>query len=311
MTICVTQRLNTPQTLTDKTGQIVWSAQYDEFGSAQIASTGGTSSTSSVVWNLRFPGQYFDAETGLHYNFHRYYDPALGRYITEDPIRDGLNWYAYAGSNPGNAIDPLGLDWWNPLHSNYILDFDAALRWWAGINLTPEEEQFLNSENAMRTFCNSPLRGFYISGGGGGILKSGKGKGRSLIPGIGWIGGLTGSWTMDSGASIEVEGGLGLRQRGYNIRGSSSQEMGLGVSGGWNEQNGYSGNFGIYGGGGNRHRNSGGSINWNGLSQGMPNNIRIGIGAKYFNSGVIIDIEKLMNLLRLKYWTGELKCPCD
>jgi len=83
---------------------------YDELDSAQIASTGGTSFTSSVVCNLRFPGQYFDAETGLHYNFHRYYDPALGRYITEDPIRDGLNWYAYAGSNPGNNVDPLGLE---------------------------------------------------------------------------------------------------------------------------------------------------------------------------------------------------------
>jgi len=83
---------------------------YDELDSAQIASTGGTSFTSSTVCNLRFPGQYFDAETGLHYNFHRYYDPALGRYITEDPIRDVLNWYAYAGSNPGNNVDPLGLE---------------------------------------------------------------------------------------------------------------------------------------------------------------------------------------------------------
>jgi len=73
--------LGTPHALTDKAGQIVWSAQYDEFGAAQIASTGGTSFTSSTVCNLRFPGQYFDAETGLHYNFHRYYDPALGRYI--------------------------------------------------------------------------------------------------------------------------------------------------------------------------------------------------------------------------------------
>jgi len=117
--------LGTPHALTDKAGQIVWSAQYDEFGAAQIASTGGTSSTSSTVCNLRFPGQYFDAETGLHYNFHRYYDPALGRYITEDPIRDGLNWYAYAGSNPGDMVDPLGLmimpdpcnnDWMNPFN---------------------------------------------------------------------------------------------------------------------------------------------------------------------------------------------------
>ncbi len=85
-------------------------------GSATILGNGGTSSTSSpdgsgqaVECNLRFPGQYFDAETGLHYNFHRYYDPELGRYITEDPIRDGLNWYAYANNNPLSSIDPLGL----------------------------------------------------------------------------------------------------------------------------------------------------------------------------------------------------------
>ena len=109
VTICVTQRLNTPQALTDKAGQIVWSAQYDKFGAATISGNGGTSSTSSLECNLRFPGQYFDAETGLHYNFHRYYDPSLGRYITEDPVRDGLNWYAYAGSNPVGNIDPLGL----------------------------------------------------------------------------------------------------------------------------------------------------------------------------------------------------------
>ena len=89
--------------------QFVENKSYDEFGAAQIASTGGTSSTSSTVCNLRFPGQYFDAETGLHYDFHRYYDPALGRYITEDPIRDGLNWYAYVSNNPINWVDPLGL----------------------------------------------------------------------------------------------------------------------------------------------------------------------------------------------------------
>ena len=108
--------------------QFVENKSYDEFGAAQIASTGGTSSTSSTVCNLRFPGQYFDAETGLHYNFHRYYDPALGRYITEDPIRDGLNWYAYAGSNPGNNIDPLGLwNLWNPVTSGQPLSPEQKL----------------------------------------------------------------------------------------------------------------------------------------------------------------------------------------
>jgi len=59
--------LATPQRLTDSTSAVSWSADYEPFGKAQ---------TIGIEFNLRFPGQYFDAETGLHYNWHRYYDPA-------------------------------------------------------------------------------------------------------------------------------------------------------------------------------------------------------------------------------------------
>jgi len=59
---------------------------------------------------LRFQGQYFDAETGLHYNRHRYYDPETARFVTQDPIGldGGVNLYQYA-PNPMGWIDPLGL----------------------------------------------------------------------------------------------------------------------------------------------------------------------------------------------------------
>jgi RHS repeat-associated protein len=59
---------------------------------------------------LRFQGQYFDAETGLHYNRHRYYNPGTGRFLTPDPIKlaGGLNSYQYV-PNPMGWVDPLGL----------------------------------------------------------------------------------------------------------------------------------------------------------------------------------------------------------
>lgn len=114
--------LGTPQNLTDGNGNIVWSADYAAFGQANV------NESSSITNNLRFPGQYFDAETGLHYNWNRYYDPFAGRYTQVDPIglAGGLNPYLYAENNSINLGDALGLQpnscdpnssftsrWWN------------------------------------------------------------------------------------------------------------------------------------------------------------------------------------------------------
>ncbi|MBW2004430.1 MAG: RHS repeat-associated core domain-containing protein [Deltaproteobacteria bacterium] len=63
----------------------------------------------SIENNLRFPGQYFDAETGLHYNWLRHFDPLTGRYLRADPFGVGLNLYDYCFNNPHNWIDPYGL----------------------------------------------------------------------------------------------------------------------------------------------------------------------------------------------------------
>lgn len=103
--------LGTPRAVTDWTGKIIWSATYDPFGAATVnADPDGNGQ--SFTMNLRFPGQYFDAETGLHYNYFRDYDPATGRYIESDPIGlvGGMNTYAYLRGNPLGGIDPFGLE---------------------------------------------------------------------------------------------------------------------------------------------------------------------------------------------------------
>ncbi|MGE0086302.1 MAG: RHS repeat-associated core domain-containing protein [Desulfococcaceae bacterium] len=94
--------LGTPVQMTDGTGNAAWSAKYDAFGRVQVGAE-------MVVNNLRFPGQYFDGETGLYYNWYRYYDAGVGRYVATDPLKDGVNLYVYVFENPLKWIDPLGL----------------------------------------------------------------------------------------------------------------------------------------------------------------------------------------------------------
>jgi len=104
--------LGTPQKITDENGQVVWSGDYMPFGDASVT-------TADIGNSFRFPGQYFDAETGLHYNYHRYYNPKTGRYLRPDPIglEGGINLFVYALNNPVNLIDPFGLQQWNLISS--------------------------------------------------------------------------------------------------------------------------------------------------------------------------------------------------
>ncbi|GKX53148.1 RHS repeat domain-containing protein [Budvicia aquatica] len=104
--------LGTPHSLTDSLGNLVYSCSYNAYGKLQEETQHRQEEFGiRVETNLRFQGQYWDEETGLHYNFNRYYDPELGRYLMQDPVKlcGGLNLYAYVGSNPVKWIDPLGL----------------------------------------------------------------------------------------------------------------------------------------------------------------------------------------------------------
>jgi RHS repeat-associated protein len=101
--------LGTPQEITDEEGNIAWSAQYKAWGEAREI-INKTTAKAGFRNPLRFQGQYFDHETGLHYNRFRYYDPEIGRFISKDPIKyaGGLNLHVYV-PNPVQWVDPLGL----------------------------------------------------------------------------------------------------------------------------------------------------------------------------------------------------------
>ena len=114
--------LNTPRKITRPgDDEIIWRWDSDPFGETP-ADEDPDGDQASFTYNLRFPGQYFDGETGLHYNYFRDYDPVTGRYAQSDPIGllGGINTYAYAGGNPLDNSDSHGL---------YFTSVDAACRW--------------------------------------------------------------------------------------------------------------------------------------------------------------------------------------
>lgn len=129
--------LRRPIRLTDMNRATVWSASYDPFG-LPLAVTG------TVEQNLRFPGQYFLLETGLAYNWHRFYDPATGRYTQPDPLRfvDGPSVYGYAGGSPLVNIDPEGQDWVDAMGGYYA---QSPTNNYAGSNYNAAEHPLLTA----------------------------------------------------------------------------------------------------------------------------------------------------------------------
>lgn len=107
-----TDHLNTPRRISRPADNvIVWRWDSDPFGTT-AASQDPDGDSTNFFYHLRFPGQYYDTETGLNYNYFRDYDAQTGRYVESDPIglEAGPNTYAYVGSDPLSFYDALGLD---------------------------------------------------------------------------------------------------------------------------------------------------------------------------------------------------------
>jgi RHS repeat-associated protein len=202
--------LGTPQKMLDTSGRIVWSAIYDSFGNITIG-------TEAITNNLRLAGQYQDEETGLYYNWNRYYDPVTGRYISADPIglNGGMNLYAYVQNDPVNVTDSHGLDPDNvamQCHHNWVepLASEGAYRALAiGFDYIPGLGDIKGTIETGVSLYESPGElsswanaGITIAGWAGlDILKSTK-RGPNIKTGIGCDAGdlpirIEGEWTID------------------------------------------------------------------------------------------------------------------
>uniref|UniRef100_B1J8V4 YD repeat protein n=1 Tax=Pseudomonas putida (strain W619) TaxID=390235 RepID=B1J8V4_PSEPW len=122
-----TDQIGTPLEMSNSEGEIVWQATYRSWGAIESLAV------NEIEQNLRFQGQYFDYDTGLHYNTLRYYDPEVGKFLTQDPIGlyGGWNLYEYT-VNPFTWVDPLGLcadtvKWGN--HSEALVEVNPLKEW--------------------------------------------------------------------------------------------------------------------------------------------------------------------------------------
>ena len=101
-----TDNLGSTTALFDEDGNVVWKGEISAFGDVVLGEWIGEELFDERV---RFTGKDYDEVTGLYYFNARWYDPQLGRFTSEDPIRDGMNWHVYVNNNPLRYIDPTGL----------------------------------------------------------------------------------------------------------------------------------------------------------------------------------------------------------
>jgi len=170
-------QLMTNRLATDATRAVVWRWEGEAFGNTPAQELAG------IRVNLRFPGQYFDADSGLYYNHFRYYDPNIGRYITVDPIGlgGGLNTYGYASQNPLMYIDPYGLSNW-PLLPQGIVDATSGFGDALSFGVTDWVRDQIGT-NYVVDVCSPFYKGGKYAGYGWGLGLGGSGLYRGFRAG--------------------------------------------------------------------------------------------------------------------------------
>jgi len=142
-----TDHLGAPRAVLDNENRLRWRWITDPFG--QLPPETDPSALGVFSLNLRFPGQYYDSESGMHYNFFRDYDPVAGRYVESDPIglAGGINTYSYALNQPTRYTDPDGrlvvaLPWVvPPVVEGLVYIGSAAAAAWGLHKATQSDEQ--------------------------------------------------------------------------------------------------------------------------------------------------------------------------
>ena len=163
--------LGTPVAMTDEQGVKVWSAVYDPFGKA-TPNEDPDGNGQAVTLNVRFAGQYYDQETGLHYNYFRYYDPGTGRYLTSDPVGldGGINTYSYVGGNPLSYIDKTGLyrEWDGQGDTSICEYYEKLKKENPKCNYLPEAENICRGgNNTVNRIIRQGIRWSWYVGGTG------------------------------------------------------------------------------------------------------------------------------------------------